>query len=117
MSRNRPTPEIVKDAIAGRLESANLWRRASAHWLMLMGYSEYTEAQREWMRQRRAFCLARIPPPALPEKIDIREISGAADRTLQQMRIASLSEDVFRGSISKQRLSVWQIPGTIISPE
>ncbi|MEC9615895.1 PerC family transcriptional regulator, partial [Escherichia marmotae] len=27
----------MKDAIAGRLESANLWRRASARWLMLMG--------------------------------------------------------------------------------
>ncbi|ENT2754035.1 PerC family transcriptional regulator [Escherichia coli] len=49
------------------MESANLWRRASARWLMLMGYSEYTEARREWMRQRRAFCLARIPPPAEAE--------------------------------------------------
>ncbi len=67
LSRNRPTPEIVKDAIAGRLESANLWRRVSARRLMLMGYSEYTEARREWMRQRRAFCLARIPPPAEAE--------------------------------------------------
>ncbi|EJV7098912.1 PerC family transcriptional regulator [Escherichia coli] len=37
MSRNRLTPEIVKDAIAGRLESANLWRRAAARWLILMG--------------------------------------------------------------------------------
>ncbi|HAV8660974.1 PerC family transcriptional regulator [Escherichia coli] len=107
----------MKDTIAGRLESANLWRRASARWLMLMGRSEYTEAQREWMRQRRAFCLARIPPPVLPEKIDIREISRAADRTLQQMGIASPSGDVFRSSISNQNLPVWQIPDTVISPE
>ncbi|MEG8115690.1 PerC family transcriptional regulator, partial [Escherichia marmotae] len=28
------------------MESANLWRRASARWLVLMGCTEYTEAQR-----------------------------------------------------------------------
>lgn len=115
MSRNRPTPEIVKDAIAGRLESANLWRRASARWLVLMGCTEYTEAQREWMIQRRAFCLAQIPPPVLPEKIDIREIARAADKTLQQMGIASPSGEAFRGSGCK--LSLRQPPNTITSPE
>ncbi|EKR5655960.1 PerC family transcriptional regulator [Escherichia coli] len=107
----------MKDAIAGRLESANLWRRASARWLMLMGNSEYTEAQREWMIQRRAFCLAQIPPPASPEKIDIREISRAADKTLQQMGIACPSGEAFRSSISKKRLPVWQTPDVVIAPE
>ncbi|MEG8115593.1 PerC family transcriptional regulator, partial [Escherichia marmotae] len=98
-----------------RLESANLWRRASARWLVLMGCTEYTEAQREWMIQRRAFCLAQIPPPVLPEKIDIREIARAADKTLQQMGIASPSGEAFRGSGCK--LSLRQPPNTITSPE
>ena len=102
MSRNRLTPEIVKDAIVGRLESAHLWRRAAARWLILMGCSEYTEAQREWMIQRRAFCLAQVRTPVPPEKIDIGEISRAADKTLQQMGIACPSGEAFRGSASKQ---------------
>lgn len=65
-------------------------------------FTEYTEAQREWMIQRRAFCLAQIPPPVLPEKIDIREISRAADKTLQQMGIACPSGEAFRGSGCKE---------------
>lgn len=80
-----------------------------------MGCTEYTEAQREWMIQRRAFCLAQIPPPVLPEKIDIREIARAADKTLQQMGIASPSGEAFRGSGCK--LSLRQPPNTITSPE
>lgn len=59
------------DAVAQKLEAARFWRRASARWLVVMGLGEYTEAQREWLLQRRKYCLAQIYPPAHSDKLDI----------------------------------------------
>lgn len=102
LSSKKIMPEVVDDELARRLETAGFWRRASARWLMLMSCSEYTESQREWIVQRRTFCLTQIRSPVLPEKFDIREISRAADKTLQMMGIASPAGEVFRSSVRKQ---------------
>lgn len=81
----------MDDPIALKLESAGLWRRASARWLAVMAGSEYTEGQREWLLRRRAYCLTRICPPVQPEKVDICEVAKAADKTLKRMGIVRFS--------------------------
>lgn len=75
------------DVVALRLEAAGLWRRASARWLVVMGHSEYTVAQREWLLRRRTYCLAQIAPPATSNRLDISEVAKAADATLKRMGI------------------------------
>ncbi len=96
MSRKKSTPEVVEDVVAQKLEAAGHWRRASARWLLVMGSFKCTEPQREWLLLRRNYCLAQISPPALPERLDISEVSKAADATLKRMGIASPSGEVFR---------------------
>ncbi|KHI16182.1 transcriptional regulator, partial [Escherichia coli] len=44
--------------IALKLEAAGCWRRASARWLVVMGAGDITDAQREWLLRRRAYCMA-----------------------------------------------------------
>ncbi|EHW2838375.1 PerC family transcriptional regulator [Escherichia coli] len=75
----------VQDPVAQKLEEAGLWRRAATRWLTVMGDVEYTEAQREWIRQRREYCLMQLPPQMLPEKLDVSEVARAADATLLRM--------------------------------
>jgi hypothetical protein len=99
LSRKKNTTEVVEDTVAQKLEAAGCWRRASACWLSVMGNVECTEAQREWLLLRREYCLAQILPSALPEKLDISEVSKAADATLRRMGIASPSGEVFRKGI------------------
>ncbi|ELO4999915.1 PerC family transcriptional regulator [Escherichia coli] len=86
----------MEDTVAQKLEAAGCWRRASARWLFVMGNFECTEAQREWLLLRREYCLAQIVPPALPEKLDISEVSKAADATLMQMGLARKNGAMFR---------------------
>lgn len=89
MSKKKSIPEAVEDVLALKLEAAGQWRRASARWLSVMGNIENTEAQLEWLLLRRNYCLAQISPPTLPEKLDISEVSKAADATLKRMGIVS----------------------------
>jgi hypothetical protein len=49
---------IIQDNKAKKLETAGLWRRAAARWLEVMYHPEYNDAQREWVRQRRKYCLS-----------------------------------------------------------
>ncbi|EPH49246.1 hypothetical protein L340_2643 [Escherichia coli E2265] len=37
----------MENIIARQLEASGLWRRASACWLVVMGYSRYTDEDRE----------------------------------------------------------------------
>nr|WP_276046936.1 PerC family transcriptional regulator [Escherichia coli] len=80
-------PVQVQDPVAQKLEEAGLWRRAATRWLAVMGGMEYTEAQREWLRQRREYCLMQIPQLVLSEKLDVSEVARAADATLLRMGI------------------------------
>ncbi|EEZ9068044.1 PerC family transcriptional regulator [Escherichia coli] len=84
------------DAVAQRLEDAGLWRRASARWLVVMGHSEYTAAQREWLLRRRTYCLAQIAHPVTSNRLDIREVAKAADATLKRMGIDNIDGRFFR---------------------
>lgn len=94
MSRKKSTPEVVEDTVAQKLEAAGCWRRASARWLFVMGNVECTEAQREWLLLRREHCLAQLPPPP-PDKLDISEVSKAADATLKRMGVITPPGAVF----------------------
>lgn len=96
MSWKKSTPEVVEDAVAQKLEAAGCWRRASARWLFVMGNVECTEAQREWLLLRREYCLAQISPLALLERLDISEVSRAADATLMQMELARKNGAMYR---------------------
>ncbi len=90
LSRINTTPEVVEDTVAQELEAAGHWRRASARWLLVMGNVECTEAQREWLLLRREYCLAQLPSPS-SDKLDISEVSKAADATLKRMGITAPS--------------------------
>ncbi|HBQ6093924.1 TPA: PerC family transcriptional regulator [Klebsiella pneumoniae] len=50
----------VKDKIAQKLEAAGYWRRASTRWLFLMNSREISDSQREWIKQRRRYCILRL---------------------------------------------------------
>ncbi|EFG1570215.1 PerC family transcriptional regulator [Escherichia coli] len=72
MSRKKSTPEVVEDLIALKLEVAGCWRRASARWLVVMGASDITDAQREWLLRRREYCIVQTTSHVLNEKMNIR---------------------------------------------
>lgn len=93
--------EVVEDAIAYQLETSGLWRRAVARWLVVMGYSRYTDEEREWLLQRRKYCLAQISPSSQPEKLDISEVAKAADATLKRMGIGNMKSERFINRYSK----------------
>ncbi|EOM3170996.1 PerC family transcriptional regulator, partial [Escherichia coli] len=57
MSTQKRALEAVDDLIALKLEAAGCWRRASARWLVVMGAGDITDAQREWLLRRRAYCM------------------------------------------------------------
>ncbi|MDR3104233.1 MAG: PerC family transcriptional regulator [Yokenella regensburgei] len=87
---------VVNDAVAQRLEDSGLWRRAAARWLTVMQSPGLTEAQRSWVRERRAYCQSQIAPVIAPEKLDITEIARAANATQAQMGIARPNGTMFR---------------------
>lgn len=88
--------EEVTDATAEKLEASGLWRRAAIRWLNIMQRPELTDLQREWVRQRRAFCQENIAPTGAPEKLDIMEISRAASATQTRMGLARPNGAMFR---------------------
>ncbi|EHY3137791.1 PerC family transcriptional regulator [Escherichia coli] len=83
-------PQVVEDSVAQKLEAAGHWRRASTRWGELMSLAEYTEKQREWLYKRIIYCHEQIKPVRISERLDIREISKAADAALIRMKIASI---------------------------
>lgn len=87
----------VSDSAAEKLEAAGLSRRAAARWLVVMDRFEYTDAQREWLRQRRKYCQSRVTPVvAEPEKLDIVAINRAANATQERMGLSRPSGSMFR---------------------
>ena len=86
----------VSDGIAEKLEAAGLWRRAAARWLVVMNGVKHTDAQREWIRQRRKYCQSRITPLAAPGKLDIVAINKAANATQERMGLSRPSGSMFR---------------------
>lgn len=80
-------PQAVEDPVAQKLEAVGHWRRASARWGELMGLTGYTEGQREWLYRRIIYCQEQIKPVQMTERLDIQEISKAADAVLIGMRV------------------------------
>ncbi|EFH7157229.1 PerC family transcriptional regulator [Escherichia coli] len=70
LSTQKRTLEAVEDLIAQKLEVAGCWRRASARWLTVMGEADITDAQREWLLQRRKYCMDQI---MVPRKVNSSE--------------------------------------------
>ena len=77
-----------------QLEASGLWRRASACWLVVMGYSRDTDEEREWLLQRREYCLAQIWLSSLPERLDISEVARADDATLKRMGVGNAESEL-----------------------
>ncbi|MGJ3448678.1 PerC family transcriptional regulator [Enterobacter sp. PTB] len=85
---------MVSDAIAEKLEDAGLWRRAAARWLAVMDRCE-TDAQREWVSQKRRACYSKLAPPE-DEKLNIRALNRAANQAQDKMGIRQPSGAAFR---------------------
>lgn len=87
---------MVKDKVVQKLEDSGLWRRAAARWLDVMQHGSLSDEQRDWIRQRRKYCLSRVFPVVPTEKLDIRDVARAADKTLAEMGIVNVNGAVFR---------------------
>lgn len=89
--------EVVRDTVAEKLEAACLWRRAARRWLDIMESGRITDAQRDWLHQRRQACLANIAPVKRPsEQLDILAVSKAASATQEKMGLARPDGSAFR---------------------
>ncbi|HCR1139950.1 TPA: PerC family transcriptional regulator [Klebsiella aerogenes] len=89
--------EVVRDTVAEKLEAAGLWRRAARRWLDIMESGRITDAQRDWLHQRRQTCLANIVPVKRPsEQLDIVTVSKAASAAQARMGLARPDGRAFR---------------------
>ena len=87
----------VQDRVAEKLEAAGLWRRASARWRVVMNQLTLTDAQRDWIRQRRQYCQSMVAPVVTePEKLDIVAINRAASATQARMGLSRPNGEMFR---------------------
>lgn len=85
---------MVSDAVAEKLESAGLWRRAAARWLAVMDLCD-TDAQRQWVSQKRRQCYSNIALP-VSEQLNISALSKAATVAQAKMGISQLDGSEFR---------------------
>ncbi|PWI77376.1 PerC family transcriptional regulator [Enterobacter sp. CGMCC 5087] len=92
---------MVSDVIAEKLENAGLWRREAARWLAVMDGCE-TDAQREWVSQKRRACYSRLALP-VDEKLNISALNRAANQTQGKMGIRQPSGAAFRIKPQKKR--------------
>lgn len=85
---------MVSDVIAEKLESAGLWRRAAARWLAVMDQCD-TDAQREWVSQKRRQCYLNIEQP-VAEQLNISALNRAASLAQDKMGISQPGGAAFR---------------------
>lgn len=93
----------VDDHTAEKLESSGLWRRAAGRWLDVMQSDELSDAQRDWVRQRRNHCLSCVPRQRGEDKVDFAAISRGVKAAEARMGLISSGDK--RGG------------GTLVSPE
>lgn len=86
--------EIVRDRVAEKLEAAGLWRRAASQWLEVMCKQGNTNAQLEWLRQRRVYCQKQLTAPVPPGKQELTSVSNAASSTLTKMGLKHAAKTV-----------------------
>lgn len=92
---------MVSDAVAEKLEKAGLWRRAAARWLAVMDLCD-TDAQRQWVSQKRRQCYSNIALP-VSEQLNISALSKAATVAQAKMGIRQLAGDAFRDLSREKR--------------
>ena len=92
---------MVSDAIAEKLENAGLWRREAARWLAVMDRCD-TDAQREWVSQKRRQCYSNIEQP-VAEQLNISALNRAANQAQDKMGIRQPSGAAFRIKPQKHR--------------
>lgn len=92
---------MVSNAIAEKLEDAGLWRRAAARWLAVMECCD-TDAQREWVSQKRRQCFSNIEQP-VTEQLNISALKRAARLAQDKMGIRQPGGAAFRIKPLKHR--------------
>ncbi|WP_373225105.1 PerC family transcriptional regulator [Enterobacter cloacae complex sp. ESBL7] len=97
---------MVNDAIAEKLENAGLWRRAAARWLAVMDRCD-TDAQREWVSQKRQACYSRLVLP-VDEKLNISALNRAANQAQDKMGIRQPSGAAFRIKPQKKKINSYR---------
>lgn len=89
-------PDRINDNLAGKLEAAGLWRRAASRWLDVMLSEALSDRQRDWVRERRTYCLSRVAPVVVGEALDMAEIGAAATAALERMGLCLPNGAAFR---------------------
>ncbi|MGN5575226.1 PerC family transcriptional regulator [Enterobacter sp. Lyrl_3] len=92
---------MVSDVVAEKLEKAGLWRRAAARWLAVMDLCD-TDAQRQWVSQKRRACYSNIALP-VSEQLNISALSKAATAAQAKMGISQPGGAAFRIKPQKNR--------------
>lgn len=82
----------VEDFTAEKLENSGLWRRAAARWLDVMQSEGLSDAQRDWVRQRRNHCLSCVPRRRRADRVDFAAISRGVKAAEARMGLISPGE-------------------------
>lgn len=101
----------VSDKLAETLEASGFWRRAAVRWLDVMQSHALSDTQRDWVRQRRYYCLSCVKPVAPEEKLDLSAIARAANATQERMGISLPDGGAFRGESRRPK-----VRGRVLSP-
>lgn len=95
--------ESVNDVIAQKLEAAGFWRRAADRWLEVMVFNSLSDAQREWIRSRRKYCLLETVGRRREDSLNVMEILRAAKITQKRMGLSQPNGAAFRMNNRKRR--------------
>ena len=95
MNNSTPKNRTISDATAEELESRGLWRRAARRWQDVMITLE-KDSHRQLAVMRARECIRKAKRPIPESRIDIHTVRKAADRTIQQMGLPSLTDEIWR---------------------
>lgn len=87
---------MVEDEVAQKLEAAGLWRRAASRWFYVIQHHALTDWQRDRIRQHRKYGLSCAKPISSPEKLDVTEITRAANAAQERMGLSQPDGEAFR---------------------
>ena len=95
MNNSTPKNRTISDATAEKLESRGLWRRAARRWQDVM-ITLQEDRHRELAAMRARECIRKAKRPIPENRYDVHAIRRAADRTIQQMGLPSLTDEIWR---------------------
>lgn len=93
----------VADRRAETLEATGLWRRAAARWLDVMQLPDLSDRQRDWIRQRRTYCLSKavsVPPTG---RLDVSALLRAVSAAEKRLGLSPAEPKTFRLKRYKNR--------------